>query len=650
MLDNFSARFIPSIYKTKVDQLVFGDVKGIFSGSGVFENLQVDADNKYTPQVDPTDGSIINRVPVYFTTDMGVMQDDGTVDYSKKSRDLFKVFAVWGAHMYNYEAMESIEDASMVLLEAERNKKSLVTDRFNNIVLEEGKVKAVNNNDRNAKLLEEFVNYYLYDRMSGSQTDTKFTILGGEKEYSLLKTAQAAMKFFSFKTLALNPISGTAQFVGGTGNAAFMAAKGKNFTPSEWAKAMALVTSQDKTAKAALDYFDIQLEGTQSKKTDKMSLSVGNKVLTSDNGYFIQRTMDKAVQYPVAIAMMSRHMMDENGNIVDIEDFVKEKYDYNNSFYNLSAAERKETLKKINEEVGKLKQEKSLLAVGKLNDKKQFEIPGLDKESDAYGKFRTKIKAVNKRIIGNSTHDDINAIRTSMLGSALMQFRSWIPEMAEERFAGLKYDDELQQWTYGKMNLFFGELFSKRMPALAKSIITGFGDNAINAAKEKYQELKREAFEKGQPFEITEGEFIDMYLANLRSEMLELMIVLSFAALVFSVVSIDDDDDEETKGLKKYARRALNKYYNEFAFYYNPVEFTNLVKSPLPVIGLAEDVTRFTTSLVKEGYGAAFDPEMQEKAKPSKYFFRMVPVAKEGLLVMATFDDDFRKDWDIRVQ
>ena len=650
MLDNFSARFVPSIYSTKVDQLVFGDIKGIFSGSGLFENLQVDADNKYTPQIDPTDGSIINRIPVYFTSDMGVLQDDGSVDYSKKSRDLFKVFAVWGAHMYNYEAMESIEDASMVLLEAERNKKSLVTDRFNNIVLEEGKVKAVNNNDRNAKLLEEFVNYYLYDRMSGNMTDTKFTLPGGKTEYSLLKTAQAAMRFFSFKTLALNPISGTAQFVGGTGNALFMAAKGKQFTQAEWARAMAKVTGQDKKAKAALEYFDVLLEGTSSKKIDNMSLSVGNKILSEDNGYIIQRTMDKAVQSPIAVAMMSRHMVDENGNIVDIEDFVKAKYDYNNSFYNLPAAERKATLKKIDEEVGKLKKEKSLLAVGEVDDKGKFSIPGIDKESDAYGKFRSKIKAVNKRIIGNSTHDDINNIRTSMLGSALMQFRSWIPEMAEERFAGLKYDDELQQYTYGKMNLFFGEVFSKRMPALAKSIITGFGDDAIAAAKEKYQELKREAYEKGQEFEITEGEFIDMYIANLRSEMMELMVILSFAALLFSVVAVGDDDDEETKGIKKYAKRALSKYYNEFAFYYNPVEFTNLVKSPLPVIGLAEDVTRFSTSLAKEFYGAAFDQEIQDNAKPSKYFFRMVPVAKEGLLVMATFDDDFRKEWDIRIQ
>jgi hypothetical protein len=28
----------------------------------------------------------------------------------------------------------------------------------------------------------------------------------------------------------------------------------------------------------------------------------------------------------------------------------------------------------------------------------------------------------------------------------------------------------------------------------------------------------------------------------------------------------------------------------------------------------------------------------------------MVPVAKEIMLLTATFDEDFRKDWDIRIQ
>ena len=46
----------------------------------------------------------------------------------------------------------------------------------------------------------------------------------------MLKSLSAAIRFFSLKTLALNPISGTSQFVGGTGNALFIAQKGILFT------------------------------------------------------------------------------------------------------------------------------------------------------------------------------------------------------------------------------------------------------------------------------------------------------------------------------------------------------------------------------------------------------------------------------------
>jgi len=231
-----------------------------------------------------------------------------------------------------------------------------------------------------------------------------------------------------------------------------------------------------------------------------------------------------------------------------------------------------------------------------------------------------------------------------------MQFRNWIPEMVEERIGGLQYDDELQSWTYGKFNVFFSKIFLKNIPTLLKGIIAGFGDDVIKMAKEKFEDLKRDALEKGQDFTISEAEFIDMYKGNLRSMMLELMVLTSFAVAVMSIVS-GDDEDRKNKGMKLYLARALKKYYNEFAFYYLPTEFTKLIKSPVPAIGLAEDMFRFIGAMSKESYGQLTgDEDLIKSAKPLKYFNRMVPVAKEGMLLMATYDDDFRKDWDIKLQ
>lgn len=647
MLDKYSPHFIPSLLADKMDQLVFGDVKSLFSAKGMFENLEVDSGTKFSPELDPTTGQIINRVPVYFTKDMGVTKEDGVVDYSKKSRDLFKVFATWGAHTYNFEAMQSIEDDAMMLVETEKNKKSLVTDTFGNIVIENGRVKAANKNDRNSVLLEEFANYYIYDKINGKVTDKVIKFRG--KEYSAMKMINSAVSYFGIKTLALNVISGTSNFVGGTGNALFMAQKGIFFTKKTWAQAVGLAVG-DKKAQAALVYLNILAEGNQRNMIDGLSLSGTNRLLKTDNLFAIQRWTDKAVQYPIAISLMMNHMV-ENDQIVDIQQFVKNKYDYNNTFYNLSKSEQKETRDKIDAEVLDLQQNRSLLKIGQLDDKGQFTVPGIDKESDTMSDFRSKIKGVSKKVLGASSRDDINGIRTTMLGTAMMQFRNWMPEMIEDRFGGLQYDDELDTWTYGKLNQFFGEIIGGRGLSLAKAIATGFGSSAIQMAKDSYERMKRDAFEQGEDFSITEGEFIDMYVGNLKSTVSELMTLLAFGALIFSVAaSAGDDDDKQTKGLKKYLARAFRKYYSEFAFYYSPTEFTRLVNSPFPVVGLAEDFYRFTGAVSKEMFGQVTgDEKMIKQAKPLKMFYKMVPVAKEGMLMFAVFDDDFRKTWDIQL-
>lgn len=655
MLDKYSPHFIPSIMKDKMDQLVFGDVKSLFSGKGTFQNLQVDSGTQYTPETDPTTGQIINRLPVYFTNDMGVKNEEtGEVDYSRKSRDLFKVFATWAAHMYNYEAMGAIEDDALMLLEVEKNKSSLVVDGFGRIVMEGGRPKQTEENRRNSELLENFVNYYLYDRTNGKFNDVAFKnpFSKDGKEYSLLKSLNAAIRFFSLKTLGLNIGSGTANFVGGTGNALFAAQKGIIFTKKGWASAVYKVTSGDKKAMAALDYMNILLEGRKSQLINELSLSATNGILNSDNLFIIQRTSDKAVQYPIAVAIMENNMI-RDGKLVDISAFVKEKYNYNNTFYNLSESERSAMINKIEKEVTELKEKESILAIGKLDEKGNFSIPGVVKtEAGVYGELRDKIKGASKKVLGNSSRDDINAIRTTMLGSALMQFRNWMPEMVEDRVGGLQYDDELGIWTYGRMNQWVTQGFWKNSGIMLKSIVTGFGDDATKSAKDSYERMKRDAYEKGDDFTITEGEFVDMYIGNLRSMGTELLVLIAFTALILGVVSAaGDDDDDENKGTKKYIARMLKKYYSEFAFYFNPIEFTRLVKNPIPVVGLAEDFFRFTGNVIEEVYGrASGNEELTKKAKPLKYLFRALPVAKEALLIMAAFNDEFRKEWDIQLK
>ena len=643
MLDKFNPSFIANIYNDKLELTVYSGLSNIFNTQGLFEKLQVDS-NLGFGEIDKLDGKLKRKIPVYFTNDIGEKREDGTMDYSNKSRDLFKVFSVWGNHLYNYQAMDSIKDVAetLITLENHKDKESLSTNFF-------GKVKndkdTIENNKINAQVLENFVRYYVYGQTLGGDVDKAIKI--GAKEYSAAKSGRAVVSFLSIKTLALNVLSGTATFVGGSIGAYLQANKRIYFNTTDWANGLRDFTGRDEITLAALDFFDIGLEDMKQENTNQLSVSKVVSFMTLDKLFIIQRSGDKAVQYPVFGALLHTHMVD-NGNIVDIQEHVKAKNNYQ-GFYNLPEKERKAMRKKIDAEIEELKRTKSLKATAQVvNDK--LVIPGVNYNSDAVLNFRNKVKKINKSIIGNATHDDINQIRIGLFGQVLMQFRSWMPQLTIERFGDLAYDTDLDTYTYGKARLFFKHLYTGKFLPLIKEMAFGFNGNTIARAKERYVEFNIRMRETGQEFTMTEAEFIDMYIGNLRSMMKEMMVLLAFSALVMWAKPGDDEEDEKT-GIRKFTARALEKYQNEFAFYYSPTEFQKMLKNPVPMMGLLNDTERMFTTSVGQIYGfATNDEEIMKENKPAKYIGKMIPIFKEGMTTYAMFDDDFRKDWDIRIK
>jgi hypothetical protein len=629
--------FIPSIRQDKLEMAAFNGLTNVFNLKGFFEGLEVDSD-KYFGETDPLTGELIKKIPVKFLNDLGKVGEDGTVDYSLKSKDLFKVFSIWGSHMYNYEAMQEIKDSGEVLVAVEKTKNSLATNVFGKVT--PGRKENVGN-EVNADALEKFVNYYVYGQSVGGNSD--YAIKIGDKEYSAVQTGRAMIRYLSIKTLALNILSGTATFVGGTGNAFFQASKGQFFTVGDWGRGWRDFTGRDPKAIAALAYFDVGLEDAKGSHSNRLSVSAAVREMTMEKLFFIQRNGDKAVQYPVALTMMRTHMV-VGDKIVDINAFVKEKYNYDATFYQLPAAERKQMKEKIDAEVKELKATKSLRAIAEIkNDELHF--PGLDRDSRAVYDFRNKIRKVNKSIIGNATHEDINLIRVSLLGQALMQFRSWMPQMVTERFGDLSYDTDLDTYQYGKSRLFLKHLFNKKVFPLIGELVTGLGTNTIDRAKERYVEMKIRMEERGEDFNMSEAEFIDMYLGNIRSQLRELVVLSNFLAIVFWAKSGDDRDKQ---GFRKLLARAMEKYQGEFSFFYSPLEFTNTIKNPLPVVGLLNDFRKLGTQTIGQIYGFAIqDDELMEKMHPLKYWGKLLPITKEAIEMYGMFDDDFRKSWGL---
>lgn len=625
--------FLPSMHKSKLEALVFGDFKGLGTASNLLSSLSVDSANVFG-NIDPVSGEPILDIPVYFTKDLG----------EDKSLDLFKVFGVWAAQTANYKAMSANEEVAKVILFVERNKGSLQTNMYGNVKPDS----KINTNDINAKILERHINYHIYGKKIDLAEDKIVKVFG--KEISLTRGLQKMMHYYSMNVLALNPISGTASLFGGTVNAAFIASKRAYFDDKDWAGGMIDFGRKDELSHAFLDFVSPELEDTTYRRARQLSVSQAVQKINAEDLFTFQRYSDKLVIKPVALAMFRSHMLDENNKIVYIPDYVKSKNNYEN-FYNLSSVERKQVQDKMNKEIEELKKTKSLKAVSKIENDK-FVIEGLDRNSDEITKFRAKIRKVNKTIIGNSTQEDINNVRIGILGQAFMQFRSWIPDMVTERFGDLSYDGELETYTYGKMRTFVKHLLDKRALPLIAELAIGFGENTIEKAKERYKEMVQRKQQEGDidfPNRMSESQFIDMYIGNLRSSMRELLLILSFLVILAYLGGGDDDEKRKKTGSEKFVNRLLDKYFNELAFFYSPSETKQLIKSPLPLLGFLDNLTNFFKHSFGQSMGFVLsDEEAMKESYPAKYFLKAFPIAKVGVDVGGLFDDEFRKEFGIK--
>ena len=109
--------------------------------------------------------------------------------------------------------------------------------------------------------------------------------------------------------------------------------------------------------------------------------------------------------------------------------------------------------------------------------------------------------------------------------------------------------------------------------------------------------------------------------------------------------------------MKKRVRNQVDKMSDEVGFFFNPASAINIAASPFPVTGFIKDIYKLSSNVFSQTLGFTLDQlgaeeagnKMQEKAKPLKYLFKVVPVLKEILFYVPTFDQEMAKDWGIQI-
>lgn len=596
---DIEGNFIPNVKNDLLDQILANGLNSVSGlGESITQHLEVGSDET-VGMIDEITGEKIKSIPLLYTT---------KIDPGAKSRDLGKVLSIFGNMAYNYKHMSEIESSTNMLKDILGSQKQLITTTNGKVLKSKvtGKIAAALGSSNSLEQFNDFANYYLYGiKVKGK--DTSFTMFG--KELSGQKTFSKVIQYYSTKSLTLNLLSGLANGIGGTSNAFFEGLKGRFYDNSEFSKGLALLSSKNTKAYSLMEYFDISSTNSEFKKANNLSVSATTKNMTMDKFFILQHGGDFVIENGVLLAMLQSHTL-KDGKIVK-----KDKTD------------------------------KSLLELTSLN-KDKVNIEGLSEEE--YHKFRRKVKYLYSTIKGNTNPEDINSIKMTVLGQALMQFRGWIPRMADERFGELRYTEDLETWEMGKYKTFWNQVINKQViPNLIRSItaggVLGIGANSINSKSvtQKAIQLYNEAKAKNPDLKITQEQFIALHKQNLRSTALELQLILVITLVLIGLKGGDDDDKDP---VRRAAMKILQRNLAEISFFADPGSTTSLLKKPVPILSFATDITGFIGDFTGEGVGYLTSDEKRiKKNKPLRKFNKIFPVSNALENFWNLADPDYNK-------
>lgn len=637
--------------------------------------------------INPVSGNKTYILPKYFTHDITRKVDKQgniTHDMSLVSKELGQSMLLYTQAIFKYKAMSEIEPQIKLVQNIEGLKKHIETNNFNNPVFNDeiGEVNILPGNRENEQLFDKFTQYLIYGNKYPLSTDSDTGLnkvanivkRGINKTFntkleetstpsSLIKTIDALNRGFQLKTLGGNLFSGLVNWFGG--NIQALSQAGEYYPVKDFLKAevkMKRLLDENAWGDKEKDTF-MQLLAEFKPLSEGATYDMFKNANSSGTGRFsfsdvmmaFMRRPEILMQASVFEAIMYNTMVHE-GKLVNITDFVKAKYSDRYS----SAEKLKKSKDEMQAEINKLKNEKSLIKIAKVENG-ELKIEGLENFKEEVRKFSILTQRVYRKITGNVSDTAVNMAKLDVFTSSMMVFKNWIPKLAYTRFQKLqKVNDPIREDNYeiGRVRLLLSTLFDKQIGSV-KGIIGILKGNEKGLLKLDYlYEKYAESYEKstGQKFTMDQNDFKDMIIKNLSNEIRELTILLSITGAMFGLGFIEPpEDDDKAKSALNLLIRTLDKFKSELSFFYNPMEAEQMFSGgTFPALGLFSDISKVLTQAQREFTGYDFrDPykeseQVREEAQPIKYTLKLVPGASAWLTWLTVFSPELAKDIDIK--
>ena len=553
-------------------------------------------------------GNRISKIPVLYLNPLKDKND--ALDPSLKSIDLGQSLYLLANSIYNHRHMSEIESNILTLGDYLEELGNTTTDGKGNIIYEGGEQVTTDRTEKKTTdLYERFLKYYVY----GQKIQSEDVQIG---PLSLAKSTQALMSVYSAKVLSFAIAPAIAARVVGGINMWIETIDGFNYTREQMRAAQKMLLTNSKAFNAFGNYFDPYQQGLTWKKANDLSMKAASRVLDLNQLYLPLRGADENMDAIVAVAMAMNHAVDpETGSLERLEDLPKGTKSMWDSWT--------ENLKD------------GSLVIEHLTQ-------------DAYEDFRLRVKEVMGGIKGSMDEQNITAVDTYLIGKALMQFKSWMPKLVEERFMATKYNSTFKALEEGRYRGFFkGSGYTSRNMlkqemafneilvhnakrgvdallnlAMLKKWTTNPAERARLIEDGKWSDKQQAEYErrtKGLDLEFAEWqknlpdgdsaksvsrtEYLKMRQRSVRRTLAEIraILIMMGAAMAMGMGFGPDDD----KWYRQYwatrkAHLIFSRSAQELGFLLNPQEFVSMLRGGLPLMGMFVDLMKIGTNGISE--------------------------------------------------
>jgi hypothetical protein len=285
-----------------------------------------------------------------------------------------------------------------------------------------------------------------------------------------------------------------------------------------------------------------------------------------------------------------------------------------------------------------LLKDNAILKLGSIKDGNLTFGDNVKIDEKDISKFVNLAHYYQQRATGQNPEWNTIGYRAMTLGRLAGMYKNWIPRTVQARYGKFSYNSQVDDYEWGRWLNYSNAVSSAWKDSWFKAIKTmmGFTDKEelITYAQAQYRKFTENAVENKKDFQefLSEDDFVDRYISNIKNSTKELYIISSLAFVLLSgMLAGGEGDSDEEKAAKSFARFQIDRLRDEFTFYFDPSSFTSILGNSFPQLTYINNVLKIPIwELPKQVFGfLTGNEDIMDKAHPLKYVLKTVPVFSE---------------------